>query len=99
MKDRPGVENLALFADKVENVRLERWAPRAKIELDLPGGGEFLVLEGGFDERGESFAPHSWLRLPVGDRLHAIAGPNGCKLWVKTGHLAVKPMIPGAPGH
>ena len=55
VKDRPGVENLALFADKVENVRLERWAPRAKIELDLPGGGEFLVLEGGFDERGERF--------------------------------------------
>ena len=99
VKDRPGVENLALFADKVENVRLERWAPRAKIELDLPGGGEFLVLEGGFDERGESFVPHSWLRLPVGDRLHAIAGPNGCKLWVKTGHLAVKPIIPSAAGH
>ena len=99
VKDRPGVENLALFADKVENVRLERWAPRAKIELDLPGGGEFLVLEGGFDERGESFVPHSWLRLPVGDRLHAIAGPNGCKLWVKTGHLAVKPTMPSAAGH
>jgi Recombinase len=53
VKDRPGVENLALFADKVENVRLERWVPRANIELDLPGGGEFLVLEGGFKHRKE----------------------------------------------
>ena len=92
---RPGVEILPLFADTVELVRLERWAPGAAIELDLPGGGEFLVLEGGFAERDEAFAPLSWLRLPAGDRLAATAGPQGCRLWIKTGHLA-RPGLSGA---
>ena len=29
----------------------------------------------------------SWLRLPAGSTLRAKAGPEGCKVWVKTGHL------------
>ncbi len=95
--DRPGVEILPLFADAIETVRLERWAPGAAIRLGLPGGGEFLVLEGGFTERDESFAPQSWLRLPCGDRLAAIAGPQGCWLWVKSGHLA-RTGLPGTIG-
>ncbi len=86
--DRIGVETMPLFADAFENVRLERWAPGASVELDLPGGGEFLVLDGGFEERGDSFVSQSWLRLPAGERLKATAGPAGCKLWIKTGHLA-----------
>ena len=85
---RPGVEILPLFADATETVRLELWAPGGAIGLDLPGGGEFLVLEGGFTEEDEAFVRLSWLRLPPGDRLAAIAGPQGCRLWVKTGHLA-----------
>jgi hypothetical protein len=94
---RPGVEILPLFADAIETVRLERWAPGGAIDLDLPGGGEFLVLEGGFTEQGEALAPLSWLRLPQGDRLAAIAGPQGCRLWVKTGHLG-RPDLLGAAG-
>ena len=85
---RPGVETLPLFADAVEHVQLERWAADAAINLDLPQGGEFLVLDGGFEEGGESFAPHSWLRLPIGSWLRATAGPAGCGVWAKTGHLA-----------
>jgi anti-sigma factor ChrR (cupin superfamily) len=84
---RPGVELIPLFADGREDVRLERWVPGATIGLDLPGGAEVLVLEGGFDERGDHFEPQSWLRLPPGTVLHATAGPQGCKAWVKTGHL------------
>ncbi len=87
-RGRPGVETMALFADDIENVRLEHWAPGVSVELDLPGGGEFLVLNGEFEEQGESFVPMSWLRLPVSERLLATAGPDGCRLWVKTGHLA-----------
>jgi anti-sigma factor ChrR (cupin superfamily) len=94
--NRPGVEIMPLFEDKAENVRLERWAPNAAIELDLKGGGEFLVLDGGFSEGGEELLPDSWLRLPAGGRLRAKAGAGGCKLWVKTGHLARTPTAPTA---
>ena len=86
--DRPGVAVMPLFRDDCEDVRLERWTPGAVVALELPGGGEFLVLDGGFAEGGERFAPQSWLRLPCGGALHAAAGAQGCTAWVKTGHLA-----------
>jgi ChrR Cupin-like domain len=97
--NRAGVEIMALFADGVEDVRLENWAPGATVELNLEAGGEFLVLEGSFNERGENLQAQSWLRLPVGGRLRATTGPNGCKLWVKTGHLAATPTAPSASGN
>src|SRR5690348_987729 len=84
VEGRPGVETAALFQDGREDVRMERWQPNASLILDLPGGGEFLVLDGAFDEGGESFAPQSWLRLPPQGRLSATAGVNGCTLWVKS---------------
>jgi quercetin dioxygenase-like cupin family protein len=84
---RPGIETAPLFDDSREEVRIERWQPNASVALDLPGGAEFLVLDGGFDEGGEGFAPQSWLRLPPGGKLRATAGRDGCTLWVKIGHL------------
>jgi anti-sigma factor ChrR (cupin superfamily) len=85
---RPGVAVLPLFEDARERVRLERWSPGAAFDLPLPGGGELLVLDGGFVDGDEAFKPTSWLRLPCGAHLRAIAGADGCRLWVKTGHLA-----------
>ena len=84
---RPGVERLPLFRDDSEDVRLEKWTPGATITREVPGGAELLVLEGGFDEGGERFEPLSWLRLPTGSMLQATVGPQGCRLWIKTGHL------------
>ena len=86
--DRPGVELMPLFGDGREDVRLERWAPGAAVSLAAPGGAEFLVLDGRFEEGGEEFEAQSWLRLPRGAALRAKAGPDGCRVWVKTGHLA-----------
>jgi hypothetical protein len=85
--DRPGVELISLFCDSREEVCLERWAPGAAITMTLPGGAEVLVLDGDFHEGGERFEAQSWLRLPVGSALKAKIGPDGCKVWVKTGHL------------
>jgi anti-sigma factor ChrR (cupin superfamily) len=85
--DRPGLDVMPLFDDPHENVRLERWPARVQIHIDLPGGGEFLVLAGKFEEGGEEFVAHSWLRLPAGYELQAMGGPNGCTVWVKTGGL------------
>lgn len=86
--DRLGVEVMPLFQDVQENVRLERWTSGAEISLAAPGGVEILVLNGSFVEAGEIFETQSWLRLPAGSTLQAEAGLDGCRLWMKTGHLA-----------
>lgn len=85
---RPGVEVMPLFQDAREEVRLEHWAPEAKIELPVPEGAEFLVLSGSFEEGREVFAEQSWLRLPAKATQQATAGADGCRVWIKTGHLA-----------
>jgi len=84
---RQGVRLIPLFNDGREDVRLEEWQSGANVVLDLPGGFEALVLAGGFEEGGETFARHSWLRLPNASRLTAVAGAAGARLWIKTGHL------------
>jgi anti-sigma factor ChrR (cupin superfamily) len=84
---RPGVTLVPLFNDGREDVRLEQWRAGASVLLDIPGGLEALVLEGGFEEGGETFAQHSWLRLPKGSRLAGVASAAGARLWIKTGHL------------
>ena len=68
-------------------MRLEHWAPGAAITRRLPGVAEVLALDGDFHEAGERFEAQSWLRLPAGSTLRAKAGPEGCKVWVKTRHL------------
>ncbi len=85
---RPGVETMSLFQDRHEEVRLERWAPGTVATLPAPGGIELLVLDGSLEEGGERFQSQSWLRLPAGTALRGVAGPEGCRLWVKTGHLS-----------
>jgi len=84
---RDGAIGTILYKNLTEEVRLEHWAPGVAVGLDLPGGGEFLVLEGNFRNEGETFERMSWLRLPAGASLQAVAGQAGCRLWLKTGHL------------
>ena len=87
VKGRDGVRLLPLFKDAHEDVRLEQWAPGAAIEFDPNGGFEVLVLEGGFREGGETYGPQSWLRLPRGTHFSARAATDGCRVWIKEGHL------------
>src|SRR5260370_31384624 len=95
VKERDGVKLMPLFKDAHEDVRLEQWAPGASIELDPNGGLEVLVLEGGFREGGETNGSQSWLRLPIGAHLSARVASEGCRVWIKEGHLrhvqAVRP--------
>lgn len=88
---RPGVARIPLFDDIRETVRIEHWSPGATVHLDLPGGFEGFVLDGGFVESGETLTPSSWLRLPAGARLDAVAGSAGARIWIKTGHLPPAP--------
>jgi len=81
------VRLMPLFKDAREDVRLEQWAPGATIEFNPDGGLELLVLEGGFSEGGERYLPQSWLRLPIGEHFSARVSTEGCRVWVKEGHL------------
>ncbi len=84
---RPGVGVMTLFSDDQETVRSESWAPEAEVTLDLPEGGEFLVLDGNLTEGGEQLRKGSWLRMPVGSTLKARAGTDGARLWAKLRHI------------
>ena len=76
-----------LFDNGHEQVRLENWAPDQDIACDNPEGLELLVLDGSFSNAGETFARLSWLRLPAGTPLHAEAGNQGARVWLKAGLL------------
>ncbi len=90
--DRPGVKVKPLFDDGHEQVQLELWEPNTVIEIDAAEGLELLVVSGAAvvhqDDREETLQQYSWLRLPLGSKLRAMAGAEGCKVWLKTGHLA-----------
>ncbi len=94
--DRPGVSIMPLFQDDRETVQMETWDAGAEVTLDLPEGGEYLVLEGDFTDSGDQLRLQSWLRIPKGGQLDAKAGQNGAKVWSKTRHLRfVDPPVAG----
>mgnify|MGYP006080084919 CR=1 FL=1 len=85
--DHPGVSIIPLYMDQAEAVSIHHWQAGAVVDIDLPGGAEFLVLEGEFREADEVLSSQAWLRLPCESKLHAIAGSLGAKVWVKQGHM------------
>ena len=93
---RRGVSAIDLFADNREQVRLEHWEPETDVHLDTDGGIELLVTEGSMIEGNATLTEQSWLRLPSGKALSALSGPNGAKIWIKTGHLTPPVRIPYA---
>ena len=77
-----------LFSNSQEDVRLEIYLPGQRIRVKETGGIELLVLDGSLQlSSGETLERWSWLRLPPGVGLGAIAGTTGCTFWIKTGHL------------
>lgn len=88
------VTKATLFTDARETVRIEQWAPGARIERATPDGAELLVLEGTCTEHGEALQRLSWLRIPAGGHLSATAGAEGTRLWIKTGALRFAGPLP-----
>jgi len=84
---RPGVRVTPLYDDGHEWARMEEWAPGTAGRIDAAGGGELFVVEGAASESGTPLRPWSWVRMPVGGAFEAIAGPEGARFWLKTGHL------------
>ncbi len=84
---RPGVQFNTLFEDSRETVRVEQWEAGASVTLDTSGGAELLVLDGAFTQAGDIVDKLSWLRIPMNRDFQAMAGANGARVWIKTGHL------------
>ena len=82
-----GVDVTPLFEDERETVQREYWQPGTHRNIVYPGGAELFVLAGDFTDNSDHLHPMSWLRLPCGGRLDAIAGNRGARVWVKQRHL------------
>ncbi|PWJ20928.1 cupin domain-containing protein [Jannaschia seohaensis] len=82
-----GVDALPLHADARETVIMERWSPGTARTLDASRGLEIFVIDGALTENGDTLGKWDWLRLPVGSQFQAEAGPEGARVWIKTGHL------------
>ncbi len=83
----PGQRAATLHEDERETVRYIELAPAAPLSEAVSGGAEMLVLSGTLTEGGDVLRAASWLRLPEGVDLDAVAGDRGATLWIKTGHL------------
>ena len=84
----PGVATMLLHKDEHEHVTMEHWDAGAHVEYAAPDGLELLVVQGSFSDGSEEFRRLSWLRLPRGSGLSAVAGSEGTRVWMKRGHLA-----------
>jgi len=83
----PGVETLLLHEDARERVVMEHWAPGMGRAIDASGGLELFVIDGAVADGTDALGQWDWMRLPVGSELNATAGPEGARVWIKTGHL------------
>ena len=86
LPERPGVSVLPLHQYRDEQVAAQIWTAQQPISLANTGGIEILVLAGSFTYRGKSFNALDWLRLPIGEHLHAQVANVDCKVLLKCGH-------------
>jgi len=86
--DENGVARGLLHQDSHETVAVEQWDASTTQRIGDSGGAEILLLEGSFEYDGVRFERHDWLRLPQGTDIDLTAGPDGVRIWIKTGHLA-----------
>ncbi len=72
-----------LFENTHEQVWARTWPRDARIYLPNSRGLELLVLDGTITGDGFALQPLSWMRLPPGMPLEAMAGAVGARLWLK----------------
>jgi len=82
-----GIKTAVLHQDARETVKYIEAEAGAKLVLDANGGVEMLVLGGTLTESGDTLRQGSWLRCPSKVAITTIAGANGAKVWIKSGHL------------
>ena len=82
-----GVATARLHADDREVVTYSHVDPNMPFFSHAQNGIELLMIEGELAVGGDTLKKNSWLRLPEGEKLEAVAGKAGAKVWMKTGHL------------
>ncbi|QUJ77017.1 cupin domain-containing protein [Sulfitobacter albidus] len=82
-----GVAQTVLHQDARETVRYAHLDAGATLQVSDPGGIELLMIDGSAREGDAALRRGSWLRLPEGAPLALTAGPDGARVWMKTGHL------------
>ena len=82
-----GIATAELHRDSRETVTYREIEAETKLTVDASGGIEVLILSGSLTEGGDTLVEGSWLRLPECVSLIAESGPDGARLWMKTGHL------------
>lgn len=92
----PGVQVMDLHRFGDEHAALYRLAPGAGLPpRALPGGEEFFVLDGACRDTQGSYDKGDWVRSPIGEA-PALHSDEGCRLYVKRGHLLNPPPAPPA---
>jgi anti-sigma factor ChrR (cupin superfamily) len=82
-----GVATAELHKDLHEVVTFSTLAAGATLTNLESGGIEMLVIAGSVVEGGDTLSKGAWLRLPERAELTVVAGGDGAKVWIKTGHL------------
>ncbi|WP_281992046.1 cupin domain-containing protein [Sulfitobacter geojensis] len=82
-----GVATAILHKDDREVVSYSHIDAEATLTSQAQGGIEVLVIDGSITTGDDTLRKNDWLRLPEGETLSAVGGPEGAKLWIKTGHL------------
>ncbi|MGJ5618173.1 cupin domain-containing protein [Sulfitobacter sp. MF3-043] len=82
-----GVATAVLHKDSRETVTYSHLDAGALLVNADAGGIEVLIIAGTVSVDGDTLGKHAWLRLPEGQSLTAVAGEDGAKVWMKTGHL------------
>lgn len=83
----PDQGSQALWHNTHERVWVQQAQPGQTLEIANLRGLELFVLDGQL--RGDDFAlrPWSWVRLPPGTALQAVAGEAGAWVWIKDAAL------------
>lgn len=82
-----GVAIALLHKDEREEVTYAHIDADAAFTNSDAGGIELLMIGGSLVVAGKELPKGGWLRLPKGEPLNAVAGKEGAKVWMKTGHL------------
>lgn len=87
----PGVDRRMLYRQGVEQARatsIVRYAPASRFAAHAhPGGEEFLVLEGTFQDQWGDYPAGTYVRNPPGTA-HAPASVQGCTIFVRLWQFA-----------
>lgn len=84
-----GLSVLPLGEFETQHTALVRWAPKTLFHPHRHyGGEEIFVVEGVFADEFGDYPAGTWLRSPHLS-MHKPFSPEGCLIFVKTGHLPV----------